>query len=67
MATPPARICLPDAPVPASFSLTEDFYPTSYDIAKKVCLMLEVAFNDKDFEQSSFPHDVPGDWFKGPF
>jgi acetoin:2,6-dichlorophenolindophenol oxidoreductase subunit beta len=63
----PARICLPDAPVPASFSLTEDFYPTSYDIVKKVYSMLEVSFNEKDFKQSSFPHDVPGDWFKGPF
>jgi len=63
----PARICLPDVPVPASFSLTQDFYPTSYDIAKHVCGMLEVPFNKKDFAGSSFPHDIPGDWFKGPF
>jgi acetoin:2,6-dichlorophenolindophenol oxidoreductase subunit beta len=67
LVTAPARICLPDVPVPASFSLTEDFYPTSHDIAKKVCAMLEVSFNEKDFKRSSFPHDVPGDWFKGPF
>jgi len=67
MTIAPARICLPDSPVPASFSLTEDFYPTSYDIAKKVCSMLEVVFKEKDFKHSSFPHDVPGDWFKGPF
>jgi len=67
MVSSPARICLPDAPVPASFSLTKDFYPTSFDIAKKACSMLDVEFNEKDFKQSSFPHDVPGDWFKGPF
>ena len=63
----PARICLPDAPVPTSFALTRNFYPTSYEIAKKVCSMLEMPFNEKNFKPSSFPHDVPGDWFKGPF
>jgi acetoin:2,6-dichlorophenolindophenol oxidoreductase subunit beta len=63
----PARICLPDAPVPASFSLTQDFYPTSKNITEKVCSMLNVSFNINDFQQSSFHHDVPGDWFKGPF
>jgi len=67
MLTPPARICLPDSPVPASYALTEDFYPTSYDIAKKICSMLSVTFNKSDFKHSSIPHDVPGDWFKGPF
>jgi len=67
MEAPPARICLPDAPVPASFSLTEDFYPTSFDIAKKVCSMFDVIISKNDFKHSSFPHDVPGDWFKGPF
>jgi hypothetical protein len=29
--------------------------------------MLEVVFKERDFKHSSFPHDVPGDWFKGPF
>ena len=67
MEAPPARICLPDAPVPAGFSLTEDFYPTSFDIAKKVCSMFDVIINEDDFKHSSSPHDVPGDWFKGPF
>jgi acetoin:2,6-dichlorophenolindophenol oxidoreductase subunit beta len=67
MVVPPARICLPDSPVPASYALTEDFYPTSYDIAKKICFMLDVIFNENDFKHSSFPHDIPGDWFKGPF
>jgi pyruvate dehydrogenase E1 component beta subunit len=63
----PCRICLPDSPVPASFALTKDFYPTSFEIAKKVCSILGEEFDEKNFNRSSFPHDVPGDWFKGPF
>ena len=63
----PKRVCLPDVPVPASFALTKDFYPTSYDIAKKVCSMLNMVFDEENFKRSSFPHDIPGDWFKGPF
>jgi acetoin:2,6-dichlorophenolindophenol oxidoreductase subunit beta len=63
----PSRICLPDAPVPASFALTKDFYPTSFEIAKKVCLILGVDFDENNFNRSSAPHDIPGDWFKGPF
>ena len=26
-----------------------------------------VTFNESDFKHSLIPHDVPGDWFKGPF
>lgn len=63
----PARICLPDSPVPASFALTKDFYPTSYDIAKKICNMMNVNFDEDGLKQPSTPHDIPGDWFKGPF
>jgi pyruvate dehydrogenase E1 component beta subunit len=67
MDTSPARICLPDSPVPASFALTKDFYPTSYDITKKICGMLNVNFKIDELKQPSTPHDIPGDWFKGPF
>tara|TARA_B100001250_G_C19817322_1_gene799387 strand:+ start:8061 stop:9116 length:1056 start_codon:yes stop_codon:yes gene_type:complete len=65
--TAPDRICLPDIPVPASFSLTKNLYPTSYDIAEKVCNMMKIEFKSDSLAQSKFPHDVPGDWFKGPF
>ena len=65
--SPPDRICLPDIPVPASFSLTKNLYPTSYDIAEKVCKIMEIEFKPESLSRSKFPHDVPGDWFKGPF
>ena len=64
---PPARICLPNVPVPASFALTEKFYPTSYTIAEKISLMLGKAFKENELEKPISPHDIPGDWFKGPF
>ena len=67
MTIAPDRICLPDIPIPASFALTKDLYPTSFDIAKKVCSMLDKNFDPAALIQSEFPHDVPGDWFKGPF
>jgi pyruvate dehydrogenase E1 component beta subunit len=65
--SPPDRICLPDIPVPASFSLTKNLYPTSFDIAQKVCNIMEIEFRPDSLASSEFPHDVPGDWFKGPF
>ena len=61
----PQRIALPDIPTPTSFGLTKDFYPGAEEIVKAVADMFgtEIAC---DFS-SERPHDVPGDWFKGPF
>ena len=67
MKDPPMRICLPDSPVPTSFGLTEDFYPTYKTIAKEISKIFEVPFSEKEFEEPKSLHDVPGDWFKGPF
>lgn len=64
----PQRIALPDFPTPTSPALTKDFYAAAVEIVNKIGNML-----GKDFdltilkEQRKFPHDVPGDWFKGPF
>ena len=64
----PQRIALPDFPTPTSPALTKDFYAGAVEIANIVGNML-----GKDFDlsilkgQRKFPHDVPGDWFKGPF
>lgn len=65
---PPRRIALPDAPTPTSYALTRAFYPGAEEIARTVGLMLGVEV-DLDGMSARRPahHDIPGDWFKGPF
>jgi pyruvate/2-oxoglutarate/acetoin dehydrogenase E1 component len=64
----PARLAMPDAPEPTSPALTKGFYVRATDVAEKVMMML-----GKDVSQVRLnlleptPHDVPGEWFKGPF
>jgi acetoin:2,6-dichlorophenolindophenol oxidoreductase subunit beta len=64
----PSQITLPDFPTPTSFSLTKTFYPKVKDIIKKVSKICDkkVDLSETDL-QENHPHDVPGDWFKGPF
>lgn len=64
----PQRLALTDFPVPASPALTRNFYPGARDIMRLVGAMLEkpVVTDALDGEVNQ-PHDVPGDWFKGPF
>ena len=61
----PKRIAMPDIPTPTSFGLTKDFYPGAQEIVDSVAQM----FTKKIAHQfeSERPHDVPGDWFTGPF
>lgn len=66
--TAPARLAMPDVPEPTSPALTKGFYVRATDVAEKVMMML-----GRDVSQVRLnlteptPHDVPGDWFKGPF
>lgn len=64
----PVRIALPDNPEPTSFGLTKYYYPTCENITKTIASILSV---DVDLNEITklcpSPHDVPGDWFKGPF
>jgi len=66
--SPPNRIGLADAPSPTSFGLTDKYYIGAEDIALRVLKILNV---DTKIDSQKFvkkhPHDVPGDWFKGPF
>ena len=62
----PARICLPDHAVPTSQALTDGFYPSALDIVKVVAEMMGCAV-PLDELKDDCPHDVPGDWFRGPF
>ncbi len=64
----PQRIALPDYPTPTSAALTKGFYPSTVEIANIVGKMQGINLDLSILkEQRKFPHDVPGDWFKGPF
>lgn len=61
----PKRIGLPDHPEPTSFSLTKGFYKSADNIANDIRAML--GLTEMDIENTHGKHDVPGQWFKGPF
>ena len=64
----PQRIALPDFPTPTSQALTQVFYKRAEDIVKIVGKIFNKNFNLKEIiTQRKVPHDVPGNWFKGPF
>lgn len=64
----PERLALPDVPEPTSFNLTKDFHPGTQEIIAKINIMLGSSVSVKSLaDQRVWPHDVPGDWFKGPF
>lgn len=64
----PERLAFPDAPVPTSHSLTKSYYPRASDIVGSVARMLGLAVPHGAIRGlDASPHDVPGQWFKGPF
>ena len=68
LVTAPIRLAMPDVPEPTSFGLTKGFFVRGINIYQSVMAMfgkLETVKADVLVEQ--FPHDVPGEWFKGPF
>jgi pyruvate/2-oxoglutarate/acetoin dehydrogenase E1 component len=64
----PVRLSQPDVPEPTSFGLTRDFHIRSSLIAESA-LRLMGAFPEgvSLVLPDPVPHDVPGDWFTGPF
>ena len=64
----PFRIAMPDMPEPTSFGLTRDLHPRAEDVVEAVNGLLDTNVDTTVLhDKSNFPHDVPGDWFKGPF
>jgi pyruvate dehydrogenase E1 component beta subunit len=64
----PIRLAMPDVPEPTSFGLTKGFFVRGINIYQSAMAMfgkLETVKADVLDEPS--PHDVPGEWFKGPF
>jgi pyruvate dehydrogenase E1 component beta subunit len=64
----PTRLAMPDVPEPTSVALTRGFYVRAADISIKILSMMgkNIDCVRSDLPEPN-PHDVPGDWFKGPF
>ena len=68
MKAPPRRVALPDFPTPTSLAMTRTFYRGVEDMVLAIGEMLEQPIEyDLPTDARGVPHDVPGDWFKGPF
>lgn len=64
----PRRITMPDIPEPTSFGLTRGLHPRSDNIVATVNEMLGTSVPTQELVAArQHPHDVPGNWFKGPF
>lgn len=63
----PRRVTLPDVPSPTSPALSEKYYPRAEEILAVIGDMLGRKIDVAPIGQRTSPHDVPGDWFKGPF
>ena len=68
LSCPPKRLALEDMPSPTSFGLTDKYYIGAKEIFNSVFEVLQKdIINTEDRFKKDHPHDVPGDWFKGPF
>jgi acetoin:2,6-dichlorophenolindophenol oxidoreductase subunit beta len=64
----PQRLAMPDYPEGTSPALTENYHIRAEHISVKVGQMLGQAIDAGELiSQRQHPHDVPGDWFTGPF
>ena len=66
---PPKIIAKPNFHEPTSFGLTKGYYPSIADVIRQC---FDIVDRRIDFELPAYLeepdlHDVPGDWFKGPF
>jgi len=61
------KISLPDMPEPTGYSLTKNYYNNADDVINKVLSMTNNYEITKPIIRHSLHHDIPGDWFKGPF
>ena len=59
---------MPDMPEPTSHALTKGFYVRASDIAIEILKLMKLKINNITTDLlDPEPHDVPGEWFKGPF
>jgi pyruvate dehydrogenase E1 component beta subunit len=68
LACAPRRLAAPDAPEATSPALTRDYHVRAEHVAAAVAEMLGKPIDVRALiDQRTYPHDVPGDWFAGPF
>ena len=64
----PEFLTSPDFPESTSPALTKDYHIRSEHIAEKIALICGKKINTTALaNMRQHPHDVPGDWFNGPF
>ena len=63
----PARMGLPDHPVPTSAALADHYYPLANTIAQRVCEILKVDVSLNVMPSTNKRLDQPDPSFKGPF
>ena len=63
----PEQLALPDFPEGTSPALTKEYHVRAEDIIKRVLSMNNIKQKQKISLDRQFSHDVPGDWFSGPF
>ena len=64
----PLRIGLPDVATPTSYEATKRYYPDASTICKAVGDLLNVSIDTNKLISAKSPHhDIPGNWFTGPF
>ena len=62
----PVRITAPDIPEPTSYGLTKFYYHNSDQILNKILSIFNKKIYKSKFKNTNH-HDIPGNWFKGPF
>lgn len=64
----PRRLAMPDAPEATSPALTEHYHVRAEHIADAIGALVGRKVESASLATArNHPHDVPGDWFKGPF
>lgn len=64
----PRRLAVPDFPEATSPALTKGYHIRAEHVAEAIGQMLDKSLEMRSLaEQRKYPHDVPGDWFSGPF
>jgi pyruvate/2-oxoglutarate/acetoin dehydrogenase E1 component len=68
LTTAPRRLAMPDFPEGTSQALTANYHVRAEHIVATVGEMIGRVLDPAPLaQQRQHPHDVPGDWFKGPF
>ena len=62
----PIKLTMPDMPVPTSYGLTKNLYHDKRSIIETVLKIFNKKKLYSELDDKKF-HDIPGEWFKGPF